>query len=204
MEAMLQARDLFRRHAEYPNMDRGLLQHRRLTENGFLKVWCEMTHKDEGSAHDVPPQILSEAFRHARVGQGLDFSQFATWFSSRYFSEDVSLDRGRRRLRSIARKYAMHHGDVETYKQIFARFDRDGNGTIDPNEFEELLYQCTKVPTNIGLPAARVKNLWQKADEDGNQEIDFDEFLIFYTKYLGTESTGFEDFYRFGGRPVVA
>merc|ERR1719197_30139 len=108
-----------------------------------------MTHQDEGSEADVPPQILREAFRHARRGhtEVLEFSQFATWFSSRYFCEDVSLDRGQRRLRSIARKYAMHHGDVETYKQIFTSFDKDGSGTIDPNEFEDLLYQCTKVPT---------------------------------------------------------
>lgn len=98
----------------------------------------------------------------------------------------------------------MHHGDVEKYKQIFASFDKDGSGTIDPAEFEELLYQCTKVPSDIGLPAARMKNLWRDADEDGNQEINFEEFLTFYSKYLGTDSTGFEDFYRFGNRPVVS
>jgi len=205
-EAMSQACDLFRRHADQPNMDSGLLKDRRLTKTGFTRVWAEMTHQDEGTETDVPPKILLEAFKHAGNSQGqcLEFSQFATWFSSRYFSEDVSLDRGRRRLRSIARKYSMHHGDVETYKEIFASFDRDGSGTIDPDEFEELLCQCTKVPSSIGLPAARVKNLWQVADEDGNQEISFDEFLTFYRKYLGTDSTGFEDFYRFGGRPVVA
>lgn len=205
-EAMSQARDLFIRHADQLHMGSGLLKGRCLTKAGFVKLWFEMTHQDEGSEDDVPPQIFLEAFRHASQGQKhvLDFSQFATWFSSRYFCEDVSLDRPRRKLRSIARKYSMHHDDVETYEQIFASFDKDGSGTIDPTEFEELLYQCTKVPRNIGLPPARMKNLWRGADQDGDQEINFEEFLSFHSKYLGSDSTGFEDFYRFASRPVAA
>lgn len=207
-EAMSQARDLFLKHANQLSLGSCLLKDRRLTKTGFVKIWFEMTHQDEGTEADVPPQIFLEAFRHASKGQNqglqLDFSQFATWFSSRYFSEDVSLDRPRRKLRSIARKHSIHHCDVETYNQIFASFDKDGSATIDRAEFEKLLYQCTKVPSDIGLPAARMENLWRVADEDGDQEINFEEFLTFYNKYLGTDSTGFEDFYRFGSRPVVA
>jgi len=107
-------------------------------------------------------------------------------------------------LRRIARKHSVHHSDVERYKSIFNRFDKDGSGTIDCSEFEELLCTCTKSDQSIGLPEARVKNLWQLADLDGSNEIDFEEFLEFYTKYLGTESRGFEDFYRVGRRPALA
>jgi len=205
-EAMIQACALFQRHADQANTRSGLLKDRRLTEIGFSKLWWEMTHQDEGKEDDVPEKILQEAFRHASNGaaQGLEFSQFAIWFSSRYFCEDVILDRPRRKLRSIAREHKMNHDSVETYEKIFTSFDTDGSGTIDPSEFEELLYQSSKVPSDIGLPALRIKDLWNVADKDNNKEISFQEFLSFHSKYLGNDSTGFEDFYQFGGRPVVS
>merc|ERR1739848_125757 len=178
-EAMSQACDLFCKHADQASAqkDRGSLKERRLTKHGFAKVWFEITHQEPGPEGDVHPQILAEAFKHAGRGQaeGLDFSEFATWFSSCYFYEHVSVDKEGRHMRNLARKHSMHHADVETYKQIFNRFDSDGSGTIDCNEFEKLLCTCTKVPHSIGLPAARVKHLWQIADEDGDQEIGFEE-----------------------------
>jgi hypothetical protein len=206
MEAMLQARDLFRRHADNAIESNRCLQEGILRKPGFVKVWSEMTHHVAGDEVAAPLEIWKEALRHAGQGtikSGLDFGQFATWFSSRYFCEDVSLDEPRRRLRSVARQFSMHPDDVDTYNQKFTRFDTDGNGTIDRQEFEKLLYQCTKVPEEFGLPAARIEHFWQCADEDGSQQIEFDEFLKFYTTYLGTDSTGFEDFYRPKGRHSV-
>jgi hypothetical protein len=205
-EAMAQASDLFSKYAEQPLKGLGSLRDRRLTEDGFIKVWLDMTHQEAGQEAEVPPEILMEAFKHAKLGQiqGLDFSEFATWFSSCYFSEHVSVDKEGRNIRRLARKHGMHHCDVEKYRRIFNSFDNDGNGTIDGSEFEKLLCVCTKVPQSIGLPAARVKHLWQIADDDGDQEINFEEFLTFYVKYLSIDSTGFEDFYRFGGRQTKA
>lgn len=194
---MSHALELFRRHAD-PAKGSASFTERRLTEAGFARIWAELTGEEE---EELPPKVLAEAFRHATQARELYFSQFAVWFSSRCFSEDVSLDKESKHLRSIARKHSMHHTQVEHYKQIFQRFDKDGDGTIDSNEFEELLCTCIKAPSSIGLPAARVKHLWQVADEDANNEIDFEEFLEFYAKYLGVDSHGFEDFYRFGNLP---
>lgn len=196
-EVMSQAHELFQRHTK--PVASGSFMDRRLTKPGFEDVWCEMTGQEDEAESCVPPKILAEAFRHANGSRSLDFEQFATWFSSRCFCEDVSLDKESKQLRRIARKHAMHHSEVEKYKHIFSKFDQDGSGTIDSKEFEELLCTCIKAPSNIGLPAARVKNLWRIADEDGDHEINFEEFLEFYSKYLRTDSTGFEDFYRFGG-----
>lgn len=201
-DAMLQALDLFQKHAKSTTGDTPVKE-RRLTEAGFVNVWSEMTGKCDQAESDVPPKILAEAFRDAAQSRELEFSQFAVWFSSRWFCEDVSLDKESKEIRSMARRHAMHHTKVENYKQLFNRFDKDGNGTIDSNEFEELLCTCTKVPSSIGLSASRLKQLWQNADKDGDEEIDFEEFLTFYTRYLGEDSTGFEDYYKFGARQVA-
>jgi len=198
---MSQALDLFRRYAEGSPKTAGALQDMWLRKSGFVKLWCEMTQQQLTSDSELPPHILS-AFRHSRKDEAwaLDFNEFAIWYSGNSFSEEVSLDGEGKKLRTIARKLSMHHADVERYQQIFNTFDKDGSGFIDANEFEKLLCKCTKVPESIGLPAARVKHLWQIADEDGDHEIDFEEFLSFYKRYLCTDSTGFEEFYRFGGR----
>lgn len=177
----------------------------RLTTAGFKRMWLELTHQELEGDIDVAQDVLDEAFRHTE-DHGIDgekrlnFNQFAIWFSSCYFREDVSLDEEAKKVRKLARKHSIHHADVERYKRIFHSFDGDGSGTIDCSEFEKLLCICTKVPKSIGLPAARVKHLWQIADADGDQEITFDEFLTFYTKYLTIDSTGFEEFYRFRSR----
>jgi len=206
-DVMLQALDLFQKHAKSIKGNSSI-KDRRLTEAGFANVWSEMTGQEylpvECNAEcNVPPKIVEEAFRHAPQSRELDFGQFAIWFSSRYFCEDVSLDKEGKELRSMARKHSLHHTKVENYKSMFNRFDKDRNGIIDGTEFEDLLCTCIKAPSSIGLPAARVKHLWRIADEDGDHEIDFEEFLTFYSKYLGMESTGFEDFYRFGGRRTL-
>jgi hypothetical protein len=205
-EVMSQACDLFRRHAESVKDGSELLRDRLLTKSGFAKVWHEMTHQDVGVEICAPSPVVKQAFRHAGKphSSGLDLGQFALWYSSNYFCENVSLSPDRQKLRKIARKHSMHHTDVENYQQIFSSFDKDKSGTIDAAEFEQLLCKCTKVPDSIGLPPARVRHLWQIADEDGNQEMNFEEFLSFYEKYLGTDSTGFEDFYRIGNHPSAA
>lgn len=201
-DIMSQARDLFQRHANLAFNGSCLLKDRRLTEVGFAKIWFEMIGQEDEAEDSAPLEILAEAFRHAGKTRELEFSQFAIWFSSRSFCEDV-LDKESKWLRRIARKHSVHHAEVENYNNMFNRFDKDGNGTIDSTEFQELLCACIKAPASVGLPAARVKNLWKIADEDGDHEINFEEFLRFYTKYLGTDSTGFEDFYRFGGASRV-
>lgn len=215
-DVMAQAVELFQRHAKPPRAQREArrlaMAHPfqtspkeklastkpRLTEETFKKLWAEMSNQVDGEDDAVAAEILKEAFRHAGPSRELSFNQFAVWFSSRSFSEEVSLDKEGKELRDMARKHAVHHMLVEKYNQIFNRFDTDGNGTIDVHEFEELLCQCVGAPSSIGLPQARVQHLFHLADKDGDKEIQFEEFLSFYKKYLGSGSTGFEDFYRFG------
>lgn len=215
-DVMAQAVELFQRHAKVPQ---GRKEARRsamaepfqaspkerlastkphLTEEAFRKLWAEMSNQVDREDDTVVEEVLKEAFRHAGPTRELSFNQFAVWFSSRSFSEEVSLDKEGKELRDMARKHAVHHMLVEKYSQIFNRFDTDGNGTIDVHEFEELLCQCVGAPSSIGLPQARVQHLFHLADKDGDKEIQFEEFLSFYKKYLGSGSTGFEDFYRFG------
>lgn len=57
------------------------------------------------------------------------------------------------------------------YKEAFAQFDVDGNGTIEPEELRTLFTQLGKTVTDDQLKA-----MVAKADIDGDGEISFAEF----------------------------
>ena len=59
---------------------------------------------------------------------------------------------------------------------VFRVFDRDGSGRIDEDELAEMLVQLA-IPAN----EETVKRLAQEIDTDGGGDIDFGEFLEWYT-----------------------
>ena len=62
--------------------------------------------------------------------------------------------------------------DAEQMEKVFAKFDLDNNGTINALEFQSVL---AELGHTISQPQAAT--LVRKADRDGDQEIDYDEFI---------------------------
>lgn len=57
-------------------------------------------------------------------------------------------------------------------------FDKDGGGTISSDEIKEILCQGQNIDDNVWNEVIR------EVDEDGNGEIDFEEFESMMTKLL--------------------
>ena len=62
--------------------------------------------------------------------------------------------------------------------KIFAEFDTDGTGTINVNNFNELCVACGLNPNVVNM---------SDLDVDGNNEIDFNEFLIWWKSFTTNE-----------------
>mmetsp|Transcript_5218 Transcript_5218/g.12268 ORF Transcript_5218/g.12268 Transcript_5218/m.12268 type:complete len:320 (+) Transcript_5218:84-1043(+) len=87
-------------------------------------------------------------------------------------------------LRAMARKHRMVFPEVDKFWAIFDQLDLKGTGFIGRHEFEKLLYDCTMSPKKVRLPKHQLKELWQFANPDERNQIDFEGFLIFYRKHV--------------------
>ena len=62
---------------------------------------------------------------------------------------------------------------IAEFKEVFALFDKDGDGTITKNELCTVMQSLGQDPTDQDLD-----DMINEIDQDGNGEIDFDEFLV--------------------------
>lgn len=181
-EDLKNAVHLFKQHAG--NLAAVDFQDIALTKEQFSKVFCEMCHVE--SLDQISPELLQSTFRTAdRDGNGnVDIEEFALWFSSHSFSEEIVLDKASLEVRRLARKLDLPLMDIDRYKKTFDKYDTDGSGLIEYDEFDDLLQSLLKTTEALRLPHERVQNLWRSADTDGSGELDFEEFVAFYMRYF--------------------
>eukprot|EP00899_Mesostigma_viride_P000351 jgi/Mesvir1/10316/Mv06178-RA.1 len=63
--------------------------------------------------------------------------------------------------------------EVAEFREVFDLVDRDRGGTISPEEVQELMCLLGMNPSQDDVIA-----IIQEIDEDGNGEVDFEEFLL--------------------------
>lgn len=166
----------------------------------FAKILLQASGRS--SLAELPAGMLDKACNGARkdnTSTALTFSDFAQWYSTWGFDENVTLTGDERSFRDLCRRHEMNVLEVERYQRIFNEFDHDGSGKIDETEFEGLLRRCARVSLTVEIPAARFRQLWKQCDVDGSGLISFEEFLTFYRKYFDDSSgecLGFEGYYR--------
>lgn len=90
-------------------------------------------------------------------------------------------------LRTEAKKHQMPLQTVEDVHHRFVQVDINGDGTIDKDEFEQLMLKVHGAKDSSDIPNARLRFFWQNADRDGNGEIDFGEFLTWASMYFFTK-----------------
>lgn len=80
--------------------------------------------------------------------------------------------------------YGLTKKQIEAFREVFTLFDINGGGSIDASELNQALNSV-----DISLTESELKDVLSVIDEDGNGEIDFDEFLNLMTsteKFLAT------------------
>ena len=80
-------------------------------------------------------------------------------------------------MTSQGKKTNWTEDQIAEFKEAFALFDKDGDGTITEIELRTVMQSLGQDPTDQEL-----KEMISEIDQDGNGEIDFDEFLILMAK----------------------
>lgn len=191
---------IFRKYSDFRagyGMDLGQAK---LDMNDFTKVICDLC--DVPDADSLHPDFVDETFRTAdRDGSGfIDVEEFIIWHASASFSEEMVISAEDQLIREIGRKTMMPLNDLERFLTAFRKYDLDGSGEIEFDEFNNLVHVIMKVPPGLTLPHERVQSLWRQADADGSGAITFEEFVLFYIARFGYDPTrsdfDFTSFYK--------
>jgi len=172
----------------------------------FHKAVEELVHL-QGSDQEMDDhklRIMTENHWNSVAGDRgtLSFEEFARWYRSYGFSEDLLLTSEERWLRRLAKKQGVSPECVTQIKVIFDTYDKDRSGTVDMEEFKQILYMAMKVPRHVGLPMTRVQYFWSQINVDSSGTVTFEAFLSWWMKNFDDSSTQgmkhmpFEDYYR--------
>ena len=162
----------------------------------FANVLCEMA--GVGSVEQLDRVFVSEAFRQADFdcSGGIDCMEFVLWFSAFGFAPYFCVTKEDLPQRDLARKLGVDYIELERYKQAFDKYDEDGSGAIDMDEFECLLSDLLKVPAGHHLSAERIMVLWRDADREGEGELDLEAFCGFFKRHFEDAENSISDYYR--------
>jgi hypothetical protein len=75
--------------------------------------------------------------------------------------------------------------DLDLFRRTFAYYDKDGNGSIDKEELATVMWEFEQDNSE-----ARLAAIFEEADADNNQEIDFGEFLSIMYKSRSVGADG--------------
>jgi len=183
LDTVKDAQGLFDRYA-----NKGILEYK-----GFREIVVEILKSagQELSEEDLEKKIEVSWREVDRNYSGkVDFDEFAIWYSSWGFQQELLLSPKQIGTRDLARKHNLSIAEVDSVLHMFQFFDEDGSGEIEFPEFEKLLYKLLKVPKDSDLPATRLQHFWKQIDLDGSGSVDFNEFLQWYIKYFDMKGTG--------------
>jgi len=148
----------------------------------FQKMVESIVSEQYPNPNDIPEDLFGCA-DESSDGQ-VDFEEFLQWISMQSFREDLLLPIEEQEIRQIARMCGVPVPEVESVKRKFDRFDVDRSGTIEFQEFTQLLQLLLRVPKDAEIPRNRALAFWNEIDADGSGVVEFEEFLPWYMRYF--------------------
>lgn len=145
------------------------------------------------SHREVPEHLLTNAWSAADKdgNDSVDFQEFITWCFSHQNSEEMLIaDSEERDMRHLARKLGCSILELERVKEKFDKFDTDKSGSIEEDEFKNVIMFLWNVKRAEDVPAKRLERLWRDVNPNGNRHVFFDAFAAWYIRQSSDFATG--------------
>jgi hypothetical protein len=103
------------------------------------------------------------------------------WASSKVHMFAEILQPNDELFKKLSKQYNLDMNMIESIFNIFQRYDEDGSGEIEYEEFSRMM--CEMLAAAEGdVPEKRLHQFWQEIDIDKSRCIEFEEFLLFYVQ----------------------
>jgi len=189
LETMKDSAEIFKQYAKLERhaQDDEMLRSGVLNNDAMMKVVCKLT--DVSRVEDLSMDVRRVmAVADTNSDGQVDFHEFVVWYQNRAFLECMNLTKGDIENRAVAQRVGCDAEQIDRFRTMFDKFDIDGSGDIDMDEFRELLRILMKTPKHVEIPENRVENLYRECDADGSGEVDFEEFVTFYLRHFDADS----------------
>ncbi|ELR21530.1 EF hand domain containing protein [Acanthamoeba castellanii str. Neff] len=155
----------------------------RLDKQEFALVMEEVkkTNKGKGAADRMLMDLHFDAMDKDHSG-GIDIEEFIAGYNSLFHEERHELA-----LKLHAQHPEMEVHQIERVLKAFEKFDKDGDGVLDAEEFyqlkEELMPEVSKV-----LLRLHTEKRFSHADDDGSGDLNRVELVAAYREIFGSQS----------------
>lgn len=125
--------------------------------------------------------------------ESFDLDGFFQWYVANMFSDVAKLRQSKDKADSeemiynLAKTYNVSPYVMDKVKRKFDKFDTDGSGQIEYDEFRVMMKGILKDDKTNDLSEDRLGRFWSEIDRDGSGEVDFQEFAQWYIKYFNPE-----------------
>merc|ERR1719389_1548188 len=119
---------------------------------------------------------------YAMMGKKPLGSELVNYFIEESLVENGDLNEDDLKIREIARNLNITYPEIEKVKKVFDKYDEDGSGMMEKDEFDCMMNDLICVGKLKGqeVPKALLDSQWKGVDHDGSGEVDFDEFCEWY------------------------
>lgn len=93
----------------------------------------------------------------------------------------ASMARARARTSLFSPRSGRATTDKKTLRMVFDKFDLDGSGSVGQAEISKMMRMF-----KINLPERKLANIIAEVDDEGNNQIEFEEFFLLLTKLQET------------------
>lgn len=156
-----------------------------LSRAAFEAMLRQKCHLQPGDK--IPANIDIASLRNENE---VSFEEFVIWSMRTAYVEDLLVAPEERHIRQVAREKGFLLPDVEKIRSVFERFDEDGSGCIDKEEFAHVLRTLSNVKEPGDISEARMNRFWSEVDTDKSGSVDFEEFFCWYLKFFSEHPAG--------------